>query len=209
MDSDKITISLDEVNSERVDSEIHRQDIAARMAAHQEQVEANTPATRRFNAGFFCKAVVYMAVFGLIASIVGWGAGEIVQYKSEHHPWCQYQAVLEVFLAKNPNANSRELLRFIDNLRESDNAEWRINPYFRRSFWNQSDSALKVAIEKANREYERFDIYWQMLLGLFIGLGLAIAESIVGHNWKSAVLRGLLGASLGALGGFVCSLFIN
>lgn len=209
MDSEKITISIDEVNSERVDAEIRRQDIAARMAAHQEQVEANTPVSRRFNAGFFRKAVVYMAMFGLVASILGWGFGEIVQYKEKHHPWYQCKTMLKVFHTKNPNANSWELLRFIDNLRESDNVEWRINPYFRRSFWNQSDSALKTAIEKANREYERFDIYWQILLGLFIGLGLAIAEPIVGHNGKSAVLRGLLGAALGTLGGYVCSLFIN
>ncbi len=207
MDSDKITISLDEVNSERVDAEIHRQDIAARMAAHQEQVEANTPATRRFNASFFRKAVVYMAVFGLIASIVGWGVGEIVQYKENHHPWRQCEAVWMMFHEKNPNAGSWEWLRLIDNLRESDNREFRANPYFRRSFWEQS--ALKEAIENARSGFKRLDAYWMILLGLLIGLGLAVAEPIVGHNEKSAVIRGFIGAMLGAIGGYICSLFIN
>ncbi len=207
MDTDKITISLDEVNSERVDAEIHRQDIAARMAAHQEQVEANTPSSRRFGGSFFRKAVVYMAVFGLAASIVGWGVGEIVQYKENHHPWRQCEAVWEMFHKKNPNASSGEWLRLIDNLRESDHREFRANPYFRRSFWEQS--ALKEAIEIARSGYKRLDAYWMMLLGLLIGLGLAIADPIVGHNGKSAVIRGFIGAMLGAIGGYICSLFIN
>ena len=33
--NDKITVSLDEVNSTRVDAELHRQDVANRMAEHQ------------------------------------------------------------------------------------------------------------------------------------------------------------------------------
>ena len=210
MDSDKITISLDEVNSEQVDAEIHRQDIAARMAAHQEQVEANTPSTRRFGGvGFFRKAVVYMAVFGLAASIVGWGVGEIVMYKVDHHPWGQCEEALKLFTKNNPNAKDSEWLRFVDNLRESDNREFRANPYFSRSFWCQSESAIKEAIETARNEYGRFAICWYVLLGLIIGLGLAIPEPIVGHNGKSAVVRGFIGVGLGALGGYVCSLFIN
>lgn len=132
MESGKISISIDEVNSERVDAEIHRQDIAARMAAHQELVEANTPLARRFDAGFFRKAIVYMAVFGLVASTIGWGVGEI-------------------FLSQ--------------------------------------------------------PILWHITIGLAIGLGLAIAEPVVGHNRKSASIRGIIGAGLGVLGGFICMFF--
>lgn len=162
MESEKISISLDEVNSERVDAEIHRQDIAARMAAHQEQVEANTPSTRRFGgAGFFRKAVVYMAVFGLVASIVGWGLGEIFMYKSES---------------------------VIKSLHDN--------------YYGQDLEGIKSQIEWLHR-------WWQTVVGMVIGLGLAMAEPIVGHNGKSAFIRGLVGAGLGTLGGFICSLFIN
>ena len=97
MDNEKISISLDEVNSAQVDAEIRRQDIAARMAAHQEQVEANTPTARRFNAGFFRKAIVYMAMFGLVASVIGWGVGEIVQYNEQNHPWRQLRQCLKLY----------------------------------------------------------------------------------------------------------------
>ena len=209
MDNDKITISLDEVNSTQVDAEIRRQDIAARMAAHQEQVEANTPTFRRFNAGFFRKALIYMTVFGLAASVAGWALGEMVQYKERHHPWCQCELLLKIFYKNNPNASDWEWLRAIDNLRDSGSKELRNNPYLMRSFWNQSEATRTAAIENARREYERLDIYWQMIIGLLIGLGLAMAEPVVGHNAGSAVVRGVVGAGLGVLGGLVCSLFIN
>ena len=149
MESGKISISIDEVNSERVDAEIHRQDIAARMAAHQELVEANTPLARRFDAGFFRKAVVYMAVFGLAASIIGWGVGEIVQYKEDHHPWRQCMTALKAFKKLNPDASTREWQDFIEDLRK-DKKEFRDNPYFRRSFWEQSDSEITKEFKKAS-----------------------------------------------------------
>ena len=215
MESEKISISLDEVNSERVDAEIHRQDIASRMAAHQEQVEANTPLSRRFNAGFFRKAVVYMAVFGLAASIVGWGVGEIVQYKENHHPWYQLSQVLKiynVFSKNNPHASDREWLNALENLQESGNKELCGNPYLQRSFWTQSKWEIEKDFERVkNTEgaYKRLNNWWYVLIGLLIGLGLAMAEPMVGHNGKSAVVRALIGAVLGALGGYVCSLFID
>ncbi len=208
MDNDKITISLDEVNSERVDAEIHRQDIAARMAAHQEQVEANTPAERRFGGGFFRKAAVYMAVFGFIASVVGWGAGEWFQYKKDHHPCKVGLTAFAVFYKNNPNAYEWQFLSYLDRVRE-ERPEWKNNHFLTRSFWKQSERDRDLEIEQAKRAIARLDTYWQVVIGILIGLGLAIAEPIVGHNAKSAVFRGLIGAILGALGGFVCSLFIN
>lgn len=209
MDNDKITVSLDEVNSAQVDAEIRRQDIAARMAAHQEQVEASTPTFRRFNVGFFRKAVVYMAVFGLVASLVGWGLGEILQFKERHHPWRQCMEVWKAFYRNNPNAQDWEWLLFVDSLHDSENEEFRDNPYLSSSFWKQSAEKQKEALEQSKREYERLSVYWMVLIGLLIGLGLAMAEPVVGHNWGSAMVRGLVGAGLGALGGFICSLFIN
>ena len=215
MDSEKITISIDEVNSERVDAEIRRQDIAARMAAHQEQVEANTPVARRFNAGFFRKAVVYMAMFGLVASIVGWGVGEVVQYRVTNHPWSQLCQCLELYRAfneRNPNANDWEWLNVLDNLSDSGNKKLCRNPYLQRSFWTQSKWRIEKEIEQVRelkRECKRLENWWFVWIGLLIGLGLAIAEPIVGYNWKSAVAQAVIGAVLGALGGFICSLFIN
>lgn len=216
MESEKISISLDEVNSERVDAEIHRQDIAARMAAHQEQVEANTPSTRRFRgAGFFRKAVAYMAVFGLAASIIGWGLGEIVMYKVNHHPWYQLRQSIEfynVFSTNNPRAGDREWLDALENLHKSGNTELSGNPYLQRSFWTQSKWEIEKELERVKDmegAYKCLHNWYYVLIGLLIGLGLAMAEPIVGHNGTSAIVRGLVGVGLGALGGFFCSLFID
>lgn len=215
MDNEKISISFDEVNSARVDAEIRRQDIAARMAAHQEQVEAYTPPAQRFNAGFFRKAVIYMAVFGLAASIVGWGVGEIVQYKETHHPWnqlCQAMKLYQVFNEKDPYASDQAWLNVLDNLHCAGDKELRDNPYLQRSFWTQPKWKIEKALERAKGlegECKWLDIWWFILIGLLIGFGLAVAEPVVDYNLESAAVRAIIGAVLGALGGFICSLFIN
>lgn len=37
----KIKISKEDINSEKIDAELHRQDVAERMAAHQRQVQSS------------------------------------------------------------------------------------------------------------------------------------------------------------------------
>lgn len=209
MEGDKISITLDEVNSARVDEEIRRQDIAQRMAAHQEQVENTTPPGRSFAGAFFRKAIVYMALFGLVASLLAWSAGEIFMYKSEHHPWLQATQIVKAYSKNNPNASVRMFINALDNLRYSSNDELKNNPYLQRSFWEQSEWIRTMEFKRGERDYNSLDMWWTILMGLAIGLGLAIAEPAVGHNLGSAIIRGAAGAGLGALGGYVCSLFIN
>lgn len=72
--NDKITVSLDEVNSTRVDAELHRQDVANRMAEHQEKIRVNFSGSGEMissKGGFFRKAIVYMAIFGFVFSTIG------------------------------------------------------------------------------------------------------------------------------------------
>ena len=210
MDSEKISVSLDEVNSSQVDAEIRRQDIAARMAAHQEQVEATTVESHRMSGGgFFRNAVVYMALFGFLASAMGWGIGEIVQYRRSHCHWWQYQDVSSVFLSLNPQGTIGEFSSFVELIREKGSEEFRGNPLLSPSFWNQPEWKREQMLAKERKVYEKLGRWWFVLIGLVIGVGLAIAEPLVGHNGKSALVRGMTGAALGALGGFVCSLFVN
>ena len=80
MSDEKITISLEDVNSAQVDAAVKRQEIATRMAAHQATVQSTTSDAKRMNpCGLFRRSIVYMAVFGLAASLIGWGLGEIVE----------------------------------------------------------------------------------------------------------------------------------
>lgn len=209
MENEKISISLEEVNSERVDAEIHRQDIATRMAAHQEQIAAATPASSRFGGGFFRKAVVYMAFFGLVASLLGWGVGEIVQYRIDRHPWGQFQQAIAALRQLNPNPSDWEMERFFETLQNSESGKYRDNPFFRKSFWNKPSEVIDLELEAGEKSYRNLDRIWFMLIALFIGVGLSVAEPWVGRNASSAAIRGVLGAVLGALGGFIVSLFIN
>ncbi len=72
MDDSKITVSLEEVNSSQVDVELHKQDVANRMAAHQKQVCTNAniePSKVSYTAQSPLK---YMAISGAVFSFVGW-----------------------------------------------------------------------------------------------------------------------------------------
>ena len=107
MSDEKITISLDDVNSAQVDAEVKRQEIAIRMAAHQATVQSTTSDAKRMNpSGLFRRSIVYMAVFGLAASLIGWGLGEITQYKSDNNPLVFFQRVVAAYIKLNPQAST-------------------------------------------------------------------------------------------------------
>ena len=112
MDNNKITVSLGEVNGAQVDAELHRQDVANRMAEHQETVRRNTanyaesPVTQ---GNKFQGAIVYMAVFGLIFSIIGWLFGEIVRDKLDNHPFLQAITWIQLGYEINPEITDAEL----------------------------------------------------------------------------------------------------
>ena len=80
MSDEKIKVSLDEVNSTRVDAEVHRQDVANRMAQHQEKIRINFEGSGEMigaKGGVFRDSLVYMTVFGAVFSILGWGFAEL------------------------------------------------------------------------------------------------------------------------------------
>ncbi len=76
MDNSKITVSLDEVNSSQVDIELHKQDVANRMAEHQRQVYANSNINVGQASYTSQSPFKYMALFGVIFSLLGWLFGE-------------------------------------------------------------------------------------------------------------------------------------
>ena len=80
MADQKIKVSLDEVNSSRVDAELHRQDVTQRMAEHQEKIRLNFSGSGEMlgaKTGVFRNSLVYMTIFGTVSSILGWGFAEL------------------------------------------------------------------------------------------------------------------------------------
>lgn len=88
---------MDEVNSSQVDAELHRQDVTSRMAAHQEKIRINFSGSGEMLGAkgvFFRKAIVYMAIFGFIFSLLGWWIGEGPIKESEKNDIIQAQQLI-------------------------------------------------------------------------------------------------------------------
>ena len=209
MNDEKITISLEDVNSAKVDAEVRRQEIASRMAAHQATVESTTSNAKRMNpSGLFRRSLVYMAIFGLVASLLGWGLGEITEYKIDNNSLVVFQRFVDVYVMQNPNATTWQFKTKCRALR-GENEKFANNPYFDKEYLEAAEwkkTQIRQRDESAIKAWNRL---WYVLIAMVISLGIAIAEPVVSQNKRSAIINGILGVFLGAIGGFIVSLFVN
>ncbi|MDR3232858.1 MAG: FHA domain-containing protein [Planctomycetaceae bacterium] len=82
--SEKITISLEETNSSKVDTKIRIDNAMLQAAQHQQEVLRDyKPSAAASSGNVFQKAVVYLALFGLLFGFGGWCLSEIVQQVAE------------------------------------------------------------------------------------------------------------------------------
>jgi hypothetical protein len=88
--NDKITISLDDVNSSNVTMKITQDELIRRAGEHQEQVQknvqfsGNNPATTGNSSNsIFYKAWCYLALFGLVFGFLAWGTSEVFMQVAE------------------------------------------------------------------------------------------------------------------------------
>ena len=98
MDNNKITVSIEEVNSSQVDAELHRQDVANRMAEHQQTV-MNNARTRNENT-LVAKPkndIQNMIIWGGVFSFIGWLVGEIF-FSVSKHAGTEGEAILAYWL---------------------------------------------------------------------------------------------------------------
>lgn len=204
MDNSKITVTLDEVNSSQVDQELHRQDIAGRMAEHQEQVRLNLDGGA--GGGFLRKAIVYMALFGIVFSVLAWGASECIY--EDNPPLLVARNIVSFYLEKNPQCTQGELIQFIRDVRR-EAPELQDNPFLSEQFLNLDEQAKAEMVKREEAALTRRLFLWYILIAAVIALGLAIAEGCVSHNWLQVSRSGFAALVLGALGGFLVALFID
>lgn len=211
MDNQKITVSLEEVNSSSVDNELHRQDISQRMAEHQEKIRINFGGSGEMlgvKGGLFRQAMVYMAIFGMVASLLAWGVGEFFEYKSDKHPWTIASSVVNFLFREYPNATNGQFKEYLANFREIP--EYRNNYFLSNEFWFDISKEQRTAlIEKARNKARAYNILWYVSLATIIAIGLSIAESSVSKNKSAVIKNGIFALALGAIGGIVVSLFID
>ena len=210
MGNDKITVSLDEVNSTQVDTELHRQDVAERMAEHQEKIRVNFSGSQPINSqgGFFRQSMVYMAIFGIVFSIIAWFLGEQVIKVSYNHPWSVAANVISYIYKKYPNVTDYQIKEHFAEARKNI-PEQQDNPFLLDSFLDKPEQERKAMINSAKTEIQILVALYYILAATIISIGLAIAEPCISKNGSLSLKNGFLGALLGALGGFIVSLFID
>jgi hypothetical protein len=81
---------------------------------------------------------------------------------------------------------------------------------FNRALKNEEkDQLIKALMAKERPRILIGEIAFQGQLGLWLACFLALADSVVGCNWRGAVVNGSVGMLLGLLGGLLVALFIN
>jgi len=210
MSDNKITVSLDEVNSAKVDSEINRQNIVGRMGDHQEKIRVNIGQSKPLNkqgAGFR-KSIIYMALFGFIFSVMAWTAGEIIWKIQDDNPVNQLKEIFRYIHTEKPNMSNYELRQFLQ--RAKDNIpKYRNNEYLPDKIINMNQSDRIKLFEDTTNKIENLSTLNWVILGIFIAVGLSIAEGCVTKNMSLVKKNGFIAAVLGAIGGFIVSLFID
>ena len=201
--SSRIIVTLNEVNSSQADQELHRQDIAGRMAEHQEQVRLNLDGG---GGGFFRKAIVYMALFGIVFSVLAWGASECI--RDDDSPFQVAIHLAARFYKDYPQATKGDFIEFVQWL-QRESPDLRDNPFLSEHVLMLKEQEQNKIIEREVTAITRRNVLWYIIIASVIALGLAIAESCVSHNWLQVCRSGFAALVLGALGGFLVALFIN
>ncbi len=211
MNKEKISISLDEINSPNVDAALHRQDIADRMAQHQQKIRTTFGGSGEMlgaKGGFFRKSIVYMTIFGLIFSIVGWLLGEIVMKKSDDF----FEALIIADSVCYFSDSKDEKIEAIEEFLE-EKKEFRDNSFLPEKIVDFIDELEDLDDEERyeviKNEIDKYQFYFTIILGVLIAVGLSIAEEVVSKNFIRVLIIGIIATILGAIGGFVVALFIN
>lgn len=198
---EKIKISVEDTRSPQVNQALEEKKRRNTINLPPEGPNTIPPITNP--GGGFRNAMVYMAVFGLIAGIVGWAISEGLRFQSDHHPFTEFQKVVAAYLQEH-NASDTEIGAFIVSCKEKP--EYRNNPYFNT---NLSESEFTKLLENGADEVKGWNMLWYICIATFIAIGLSVAESIVDHNWLAVVKNSILGLILGVIGGFLVSLFVD
>ena len=209
MDNQKISVSLEEVNSPQVDAELHRQEIASRLAEHQQQIRINFGNSDEMvsrKGSVWRKAMVYMTLFGLLFSILAWGVGEC--YLAQTDSWETATIIYRNILSQNPNVSTEELNEILSTIR-NQNPELKDNPFLQSSFTALSESERDKIINNENLKLQAYYFAWYISLAILIAVALAIAEPCVSGNVAQAVKCGGIAVVLGGIGGFVCALLVD
>ena len=214
MSKEPLKISWDELTTDKVEAKLQRIDAVARAREQYDKpvVQQNIPAKASAFA-FIYNTLFYMALFGAVGGALGWGFGEIMNFRTDprierDNKIAAYNDLLHqkqtgALTAEQADGALREIAR---------SAKWNeyLAVYFNNALLPEQKTAAMAEIDVRN-QWEDFiaNVLFFGISGMMISTFLAAAESVVSRNARAAILNASVGATVGLIGGVVVSLFYD
>jgi hypothetical protein len=215
--ADKIQISWSDLKTSKVEKHVRQQQAVARNRRYSQMTPDEVPAAQGTASELWYNPMFYLAAFGLLGGLLAWAGSAVMQLGPDR----QRQA--------DQALNSIEDIRKMIRLSAGDigvtesQAQNAIDSIVVNAGHNQYlmidlDDSLTAQEKQARLDaLSRHDYLRNLitnvigfgLCGLFISIGLSVAESVVDKNLRAAVINGSVGAALGLLGGLSASLVVD
>ncbi len=209
---DKLQISWDDLNHEKVEQKLKEQEAVSSTQDHYKQSNVAIPEkTVKFK--FIYNALFYLSLFGAIGGLMGWGFGAILQFRPDDQ-------ALAVKLINDYEETRDKSIKRNDSQEEFEKRTRRIieegqsNSYFKIYFNPEMSDEKKEQETQRLIEHDRAKDFIASLLffgvsGITIAVMLAVAESVMERNINGVIIYGSISAVVGLIGGVVVALLIN
>jgi hypothetical protein len=217
MSEEKIQISWDELKTSKVEKHIRQQQAVARNRRYSQMTPDDLPVGQGSSSLLWYNPIFFLAAFGLLGGLLAWAGGAAVHFAPDR----QGQADQSLSAVQD----IRKLIRTSDGdggitQAQADDAIHNIvanagnNPYLAIDLNDSLSLHEKQQRLDALRRYDYSrnlitNILAFGLCGLFISIGLSVAEPVVDKNIHAVIVNGSVGAGLGLLGGLGASLVVD
>ncbi|HEX8325572.1 MAG TPA: FHA domain-containing protein [Tepidisphaeraceae bacterium] len=205
-------IDWDDLSAPHVEAKLQQQQAVSATQNHYESSEIAVPA-RQQRFAFLYNAVLYLSLFGAIGGLLGWGFGEIAQFRQNPRDEAvdlirQYDEIVKS--QTKINATPAELARATRAVTRAGQN----NPYFTLHLdqsLSEEEKAKQTEALYAQDQGRDFiaNLLFYGISGVTIAVMLAAADSIIERNINGAIIYGSVGAVVGLVGGTVVALLVN
>ena len=217
MGEEKIQISWDELKTSKVEKHIRQQQAVARNRRYSQMTPDDLPVGQGSSSLLWYNPIFFLAAFGLLGGLLAWAGGAVIHLAPDR----QGQADQSLVAIQD----IRKLIRTSDG--DGGITPAQANDAIRNIVANSGNNAY-LAIDmddslSSHEKQQRLDALRQYdysrnlitnilgfgLCGLFISIGLSVAEPVVDKNMHAVIVNGSVGAGLGLLGGLGASLVVD
>jgi len=217
MGDEKIQISWNDLKTSKVEKHVRQQQAVARNRRYAQMTPDDLPLAQTTSSRLWYNPIFYLAAFGLLGALLAWAGGAILHLAPDR------QAQADQTMSSIEDI--RKLVKTSDKgvgitAAQAQDAVHNIvtsagdNPYLKIELDDSLSAQQKQQQLEALSHFDHWrnliaDIISFGLCGLFISIGLSVAEPVVDRNLRAAVINGSVGAGLGLLGGLGASLVVD